>query len=114
MPPLLMLLYYSAASTIVITAPHGGTIKGSLPDRRTAGCYDAATDTCTYDFTCSPISTSKCDAKTVSDFNTQRLAEELADKIENKLGVKYQNMHNYVYICIYMHQDAYWRISYFL
>jgi hypothetical protein len=81
-----MLLFYSAASRIVITAPHGGYVKDSLPNRRSAGCYDSATNICTYDMTCSPINTSKCRAVTVADWKTHLLAAELADKLEAKLG----------------------------
>ena len=81
------LSFDSANSTIVITAPQGGTLKpDNLPDRRDAGCYNALTDTCTYDLECSPTNRTKCRATVVSDMYAHRLAEELADRLATKLG----------------------------
>ena len=78
-------------SKLIINAPHGGVKKPSSFRNRRAGCFDRIQKKCTWNYICSRSTTGsskKCLARTVADFYTKEISQELANEIANLTGIK--------------------------
>jgi len=78
--------YEAGGVPFILLAPHGGNIKPSDVVDRDAGCYDSATDTCTWSHSCGAKNDAICGAKTVKDTNTMEITNMTANHIEMLTG----------------------------
>ena len=77
----------TGGSKIIITAPHGGSLKNvSIPDRG-YGCW-TLDEKCIYRYNCSGygVKSKNCKTVTVSDMNTKQISVILRQKIQTLTG----------------------------
>ncbi|XP_043916186.1 uncharacterized protein LOC122792476 [Protopterus annectens] len=81
--------YRKGNFSIILTAPHGGSVKPSAIPNRDSGCWDKKTSICHFTHVC-PAGTVKdpasCGVSTVSDMNTLEITLEIAAHIHRITG----------------------------
>ena len=71
---------------IIISIPHGGYQRpDDIPDR-SSGCYDSATDTCTWRHDCGETSSEHCKASILSDMYTTEIGVQLHKALHHLTG----------------------------
>ncbi|KAM4019483.1 uncharacterized protein ACNLHF_000192 isoform 1-T2 [Anomaloglossus baeobatrachus] len=76
--------YQVGNMSLILTAPHGGSLTPSSIPSRDAGCYEKATGKCHYTHSCpsgAVIDTVNCKVTTVKDLYTQEMVLAVAKEI---------------------------------
>ena len=87
----------SASTNVIICAPHGGYEKPGDIDDRTHGCYDANTDTCTWELGCGTPDEVNCRAVVLQDKYTQEIARLLQTNLASLTGETPHVVINHLY-----------------
>jgi len=71
---------------LIVSAPHGGSLRpASIPDREN-GCWVQSTNSCDFNHTCSPKDANQCGVSTAQDINTLELTNEISDALFSLTG----------------------------
>ncbi|CAF1275440.1 unnamed protein product [Didymodactylos carnosus] len=72
--------------SLIISAPHGGSILPSDIPNRADGCFDSILNSCIWTHTCKPKS-SKCSVTTVEDYLSNEFAQNVAKELVKIYGL---------------------------